>query len=208
LVDDCQFIGSESTKLPIHGFVLAGGRSTRMGRDKALLPFRGTPMVNIAVSALAAVCEHVSIAGNRDDLAMFATVVHESRSGEGPVAGIEAGLQWSDSQWAMFVPVDVPLLTPLFLRAWAARVLARPATRVSYVSRGAEPHPALCLLRKECLGEVSKSIDAGERRVQDVLNGLDGLWIADVAKFADPEKSRHYLTNINTRDDLAIAEKS
>jgi molybdenum cofactor guanylyltransferase len=179
-----------------------------MGRDKALLPFRGKPMVEIAVSALAPVCEHVSIAGNRDDLAMFATVVHESRSGEGPVAGIEAGLQRSNSQWAMFIPVDVPLLTPLFLRTWAASVLARPATRASYVSRGAEPHAALCLLRTDCLGEVSQSIEGGERRVQDVLKGLDGLWIADVAEFADQVESRRCLTNINTRDDLALAEKT
>jgi molybdenum cofactor guanylyltransferase len=165
-------------------------------------------MVEIAVTTLTGVCEHVSIAGNRDDLAMFASVVYDTRPGEGPVAGIEAGLLRSDSKWAMFIPVDVPLVTPLFLRAWAARVLARPATRASYVSRGAELHPAFCLLRKECLTQVSKSIKGGGRRVQDVLNGLDGLWIADAAEFADPEESRQCLTNINEPHDFAIAEKS
>ncbi len=163
-------------------------------------------MVEIAVSVLAAVCDDVSIVGNRDDLAMFAPVFYEVWSGEGPIAGIEAGLRHSHWPWAMFIPVDVPLLTPAFLRAWAAHVLARPGTRASYVSRGLELHPALCLVRKECREEISNRIQAGERRVQDVLQALDGLWIADVAEFADPVESTHCLTNINTREDLVTAE--
>jgi molybdenum cofactor guanylyltransferase len=194
-------------KLPIHGFVLAGGRSSRMGRDKALLPFCGRPMVVIAMSTLAAVCENVSIAGNRDDLMKFGPVVHESRFGEGPVAGIEAGLQICASEWALFMPVDLPLLPPCFVRAWADAVLARPATRASHISCGSNLHPALCLLHKDCFAEVFESVEAGKRRVQSILQALEGFWMADVANFADPVASERWLSNINTPDELALAEK-
>src|ERR1700761_8141432 len=96
--------------LPVHGFVLAGGKSSRMGRDKALLTFRGRPMVEIAVEKLRGFCSAVSIAGNREDLSSFAPVVTETRVDCGPAAGIEAGLQACTELWAMFVPVDVPLV--------------------------------------------------------------------------------------------------
>ena len=82
-----------STKLPVHGFVLAGGKSSRMGTDKALLEFCGRPLVEIAVEKLREFCAEVSIAGNRDDLSVFAPVAHETRVDCGPAAGIEAGLK-------------------------------------------------------------------------------------------------------------------
>jgi molybdopterin-guanine dinucleotide biosynthesis protein A len=179
-----------------------------MGRDKAVLPFCGRPMVEIALTTLTAVCEQVSIAGNRDDLAKFAPVVHETRHGEGPAAGIEAGMLACGSAWALFMPVDLPLLSADFIRSWADAVMARPATRASYICSGADPHPALCLIHSDCAAEVSQSIEAGERRVLSVLETLEGLWVADVANFADPMASERWLTNINTQEQLDIAEKS
>ena len=76
-----------SEHLPVHGFVLAGGGSTRMGEDKALLRLGGRPMVAIAVETLRSLCENVSIAGNRPDLSGLAAVVLETRKGCGPAAG-------------------------------------------------------------------------------------------------------------------------
>ncbi len=179
-----------------------------MGLDKALLPFRGRPMVEIAVTTLAAVCEHVRIAGNRDDLTKFAPVVHETRYGEGPAAGIEAGMLACGSAWALFMPVDLPLLPATFVRAWADAVMARPATRASYVCSGADPHPALCLIHSDCAAKVSQSVESGVRRVLGVLETLEGLWVADIANFADPMVSARWLTNVNTHEQLDIAERS
>ena len=194
-------------KLPIHGFVLAGGRSSRMGRDKARLPFRGQPMVEIAVTTLAALCEHVSIGGNRDDLHEFAPIVRETRCDEGPVAGIEAGMLACESAWALFVPVDLPLLPAAFLRAWGEAVLARPATRASYISSGARLHPALCLIRRDCAVEVSQAIESGKRSVRGVLEALAGLWEVDAGNFVDRAVSDRWLTNVNTPQELDRAER-
>jgi molybdenum cofactor guanylyltransferase len=199
---------SHSATLPIHGFVLAGGRSSRMGRDKALLAFRGRQMIQIAVDTLTEVCERVSIAGNREDLANYAPVVREARLGEGPVAGIEAGLASCSSPWALFMPVDLPLLSPSFIRAWAQAVVARPATRASYICSEENPHPALCMLRRECFADVSQSLKTGTRRVKTVLEAVEGLWVADARALALSSACECDLTNVNTPDDLALTEKA
>ena len=115
----------QDAKVPVHGFVLAGGKSSRMGEDKALLRFCGRPMVEIAVEKLRGFCEEVTIAGNREDLAGFAPVVRESRTGVGPAAGVEAGLGAARQEWAMFLPVDVPLVPEELLRRWAQRRYGR-----------------------------------------------------------------------------------
>lgn len=193
--------------LSIHGFVLAGGRSTRMGQDKARLLFQGEPMVQTAVTTLIAICEHVSIAGNRGDLEAFAPIVQETRVGVGPLAGVEAGLLACRSAWALFIPVDVPLLPSTFLYAWAQAVLSRPSTRASYICHGADPHPAICMLRPDCVLEISQQVENGERRLQSAFAALKGLWVAEAEAFATKENSEHWLTNINTSRELEFAER-
>jgi molybdenum cofactor guanylyltransferase len=193
-------------KLPIHGFVLAGGRSSRMGTDKATLAFHGRPMVAIAVETLAATCESVSIAGSRSELASFGTVIADCRPGEGPASGIEAGMLACTSEWAMFVPVDLPLLSPKFVRRWTEAALARPRVRASYVAEGPDLHPALCLLRRDCTSELIAKIHEGNRRLQSLLGSLDGLWIANVRELSGEEDSSQWFTNVNTPEDLTRAE--
>ena len=83
----CGVRASDVGVLPVHGFVLAGGRSVRMGKDKALLQFSGRPMVKIAVEKLREFCAEVRIAGSREDLSGFAPVVMDESEEAGPAAG-------------------------------------------------------------------------------------------------------------------------
>jgi molybdopterin-guanine dinucleotide biosynthesis protein A len=202
-----SYAGCVAMKLPIHGFVLAGGLSSRMGRDKAMIDFCGRPMIAIAVETLEATCELVSIAGNRSELAEFGPVISDQRSGEGPASGIEAGMLACASEWALFVPVDLPLLSPGFVRTWAEAVLARLGTRASYAQVGSDPHPALCLLRRDCATDLVAKIYGGDRRLQSLLGSLEGLWIADALELAGGEDPSQWFMNVNTPEDLIRAER-
>ena len=206
-------------KLPVHGFVLAGGKSRRMGEDKALMRFCGRPMVEIAVEKLRGFCAEVSIAGNRDDLAGYAPVVHDRRVDAGPAAGVEAGLLAARKSWVLFIPVDVPLIPMELLRAWATSALAREASglRVSQLVGSGRLQPAFCLLRRDCLTSVSASLDGGERRLRTVLLQAqdrigDGFgWEQDASGLAfegNPTASEMELwfCNVNTPHELAEAE--
>lgn len=208
--------------LPVHGFVLAGGKSSRMGRDKATLPFQGKTLVELAAEKLRAFCAEVSIVGNRDDLAIYAPVVREERVDCGPAAGVEAGLKASTQPWALFIPVDVPLVPGAYLRDWVEEALEAEMS-VSYLMTfllGAQP--AFCLLERTRQPSFSRLIDAGERRLEVLLNqsaDADGTasWAYDERELyghfrgkaedlPDDVVLARWFANLNTPDDLAALE--
>src|SRR5271168_5189457 len=92
------------------GFVLAGGRSSRMGTDKALALAGGIPLVQIAVSALAATGVPVRIAGSRSQLGAFAEEIPDTFADVGPLGGVHAALSASQAEWNLILPVDLPLM--------------------------------------------------------------------------------------------------
>jgi len=208
----------------VHGFVLAGGKSSRMGSDKALLEINKRPMIEIAVRKLRGFCAEVSIAGNRDDLAEFAPVVHERRVDTGPAAGIEAGLAACGQPWAMFLPVDVPLVPPQLLRRWAEATVAdvqefeRTAGSLlgcSLYTRS-RAQPAFAMLRPEVVAVISEGLDQGERRIDVLLGNIRLLYgharylRADAAWYVRSDQATElglWFTNVNTPEELAEAER-
>lgn len=186
-----------------------------MGRDKALLEVGGRPMVEIAVEKLREFCAEVAIAGNRNDLGRFAPVVTEERVDAGPAAGIEAGLKACAQPWALFVPVDVPLVPGDLLRRWAVEAL-RVDMCVSFLGVCGK-QPAFCLLQRERLGSLSRAIDGGERALEPLLHrtaDADGCasWMYDERELypADemPEDAvlARWFLNVNTVEELAVVD--
>jgi len=98
------------------GFVLAGGRSSRMGEDKALVRFAGRPLVEIALGVLRQPGLEAFIAGTLSSLAAFAPVVEDREAGLGPLGGIVAAFDATARRRAVFLPVDLPLLPASLLR--------------------------------------------------------------------------------------------
>lgn len=92
------------------GFVLAGGQSSRMGLDKALVDFCGQPLIVHALSILRKAGLPASIAGAQAELGSFAPVIPDAAPGHGPLAGICAALTSTSTQYAAFVSVDAPFV--------------------------------------------------------------------------------------------------
>jgi molybdopterin-guanine dinucleotide biosynthesis protein A len=81
-----------------------------MGEDKALVELAGQPLVAHALGILRQAGLTASVAGSRSPLAAFAPVVEDSKAGLGPLGGICAALASTAARWAVFIPVDLPLL--------------------------------------------------------------------------------------------------
>jgi molybdopterin-guanine dinucleotide biosynthesis protein A len=137
------------------GFVLAGGQSSRMGSDKALVEFGGRPLIAHAVGILKGAGLPVSIAGARPEvrasLAAYAPVIPDAEAELGPLGGICAALGSTTAPYSVFLPVDVPLMPPsliVFLVRHAlitstlvtlASVNNSPQTFPAVISRGTLP---------------------------------------------------------------------
>ena len=143
------------------GFVLAGGRSSRMGTDKALASLGGKPLVQIAVAILAAAGVSVRIAGSRSSLEDFAEVIPDTFAEAGPLGGVHAGLSASLTEWNLFLPVDLPLM-PASLPACLlqrAMLTGEPVTAVRLNGR-LEPFPVV--LRRSVLSGITKRLQAAQ----------------------------------------------
>jgi len=100
----------ESRGLHAAGFVLAGGQSVRMGRDKATVSLAGQPLIAHALEILRGAGLTASIAGARAQLSSFAPVIADSEVDRGPLGGICDALGSTVAERAVFLPVDLPLL--------------------------------------------------------------------------------------------------
>lgn len=108
----------------VTGFVLAGGKSTRMGRDKAVLQLEGRTLLEHALDTLRKVCAEVMVLGSREVYADFgAEVVEDIFAGCGPLAGIHAGLSRTRTEFNLIIAVDTPFLSSDFLRFMAQRAI-------------------------------------------------------------------------------------
>jgi molybdopterin-guanine dinucleotide biosynthesis protein A len=115
-----------------------------MGEDKAQLLFGGQPLALRALHILREAGFNASLAGGAESLAGFAPVVEDSKPGLGPLSGICAALRSTSVRWAVFLPVDLPLLPAslvafLLNHAW---ITGRAVTLCS-VSGFAQTFPAV-----------------------------------------------------------------
>ncbi len=136
----------------ISGFVLAGGRSSRLGCDKALLPWppnafaegNTQTFLGHTIARLQCVCSTVSICANRDDLPFPGAIIPDSSSGSGPLGGIVAALEHSSTDWNLMLAVDLPFLPVEVLQALAAR--ASLVKNVGAASNPLSPPTVACIL--------------------------------------------------------------
>ena len=151
-----------------NAFVLAGGASTRMGQDKALISLNGVTLIERALQTLRAARLDPRIVAARPDLARFAPVIADPRAGSGPLSGIEAGLSASESELAVFLPVDLPLLPSALLRFLCARAsitgaLATLPRILGFVQ------PLCAVYHRSLLTTVSTALDHGDLKVMRVM---------------------------------------
>ncbi len=109
------------------GVVLAGGKSSRMGRDKASLPFEGRTFADRVAFALGAVCDDVVVVGT--DLPGWRSIPDDGDAHRGPLSGIATGLREANDG-VLVCAVDHPAVRVETLRALAALATDRPVVPV------------------------------------------------------------------------------
>ena len=182
------------------GVVLCGGRSVRMGIDKATIEVGGTTLLDRATSRLAEVCDPVLIAPGDLTLAVDPRrLVHDAPPGAGPLAGIAGALRHSPHRLLAVVAVDMPWLDPPLLGFLAARIGDRDVA-VCETDRGVEPLHAV--YARSALPAIDAALSGPDRSVRGVIGRLRALIIAEDGWRAAGFSER-FANNVNTPADLA-----
>jgi molybdopterin-guanine dinucleotide biosynthesis protein A len=158
----------------VGGYVLTGGSSRRMGRDKALLAWRGTTLVQWIASQVREAVGNVTLVGTPDRYARLGlAAIGEDYPGLGPVSGLEAALRHSTTDWNLVVACDMPRLDAgaLTRLATAAVRYNAPVCAVRNHTGGLEP---LCAVyHRGLLGELSAALNEGRLKLRDLLARWD-----------------------------------
>lgn len=146
------------------GFVVAGGQSRRMGRDKALLPWNGGTLLDHAVTRLRAVCREVRVlsGGDRRYADRGLPVDVDAIADGGPLAGLATALTVAAPRSVLLLGVDIPFVTVPLL-AHIRDALAGWDAAVPVLAPGAEP---LCAAYgAACGAAVQGVLTAGQRKM-------------------------------------------
>lgn len=191
----------------VRGFVLAGGLSTRMGRDKATLEHQGRAFVVHALERMANVVPEPRIVGTRPDLGVYAPVVSDRHPGIGPLGGLEAALHGSDADLNLFLPVDLPGLPVRFLSGLIERARLTGAVATVPLLNGM-PQPLAAVYRRALLPLLEEAIGRQEYKVMRLIEKTKNLPgrvdFFHVEMFPERENGWPYrwFRNVNSPQDL------
>lgn len=204
----------------MNAFILAGGQSSRMGRDKALLELGGHPLIEHALGKLRALGFSPRIVGVRSDLAAFAIVVPDNFPHTGPLGGIEAALAASNTEQNLFLPVDLPWLPVEFLRwlieraentnalATVPRLQGRPQPLCAVYSKALLPYAQSALAADDA--KVMRAVEHAAKLTGLRIDTFDVEPIAAAQAWEQPLPLHRWFENINTPADFekAVLEQS
>ena len=174
----------------IYAYLLAGGASRRMGRDKATMPWRGHTLLEHMASLLSSVYSHVQVVGRSE--------LPDITPGMGPLGGIATALESCPVQRCLVVAIDLPFLTPEFLKLFKMRIETslRPVIAV-----GIEPRYPLCLgLDRSLLPLVQRRLADNQLSIRGFVDAA----VPELVHEADPS----IFANLNSPEDFRVSEKT
>jgi molybdopterin-guanine dinucleotide biosynthesis protein A len=158
--------------------VLAGGRSSRFGRDKLKEPYRGMPLLHHAVLHLGEVCDEVVVVVAPDapepdlPIGLAARIVRDPSEGEGPLAGAHAGLLAVRTDVALLAGGDMPEMQLAVLLELLG-VLVEAGVDAAAIHDGERIRPLPSALRTEAAVDAAHALlHSGARRLGDLLDAL------------------------------------
>ncbi len=195
--------------LTFSGGVLAGGRSTRMGRDKASLIVHGEPLLlrQLRLLAEAGCADRLVSSGASASCPALALVpdpvriVADRSADSGPLAGLERVLSEARHQIVIVIAVDLPALDAGFLRALLAD--ARPGVGVVPLRNG-QHEPLVAVYPRAAAAEALARLERGEFALRPFVRaGIAAGWMRERPVAADEDR---FFTHWNRPEDLPPAQ--
>jgi len=192
-----------STK--VAGYVLAGGGSTRFGRDKALVEIGGRPMIARMIELLQSVTTEVKIVAVPGKYAEFgAEIVEDQWPGEGPLGGVitaleDAAQSAARPEWNLVVSCDMPFLTQEWL-AFLGERATKSKAQVVFPHSASGPEPLCACWQTGAAAELRSGFERGVRKVTEGI-ALLRAEVLDEADWKRFDSAGRLFWNMNTASD-------
>jgi molybdopterin-guanine dinucleotide biosynthesis protein A len=184
--------------------VLAGGRSRRMGADKAMLPWRGASLLAWVVGRMQTMFAQVLVVGG--DPARFPQLsvprAPDALSGEGAIVGVHAALAAAPDPRVFVIGCDAPYPSEPLVRFLASRA-PQAAWTCPRTARGIEP--LFAVYSCACLEPLRGLIHGGERRLRRLADLVETVFVEEAELRAYDPELRSFI-NLNTPEDLLAAQ--
>lgn len=199
--------------MDIDAFILIGGHSTRMGRDKAAVPLGGTPMIEHIARSIREAISPVNVrlvAANEQQLLKltgldpFDGFVFDIYPDRGPAGGVHSALANTACEWAFIAACDIPLLSADVIGHLAARIAA-DIDAVVPVQPDGRQQPLAAFYRTHTVRQRIEELLERARPTPSMRDVLDGLKVGPV-KFESVVVIEAEFTNVNSPAELAIAD--
>ncbi len=185
------------------GIVLSGGSSTRMGCNKALLPWKDSTFLHVILQKLSLVCDELIVVANESLPAAFPGVrfVSDIIPFRGPLSGIHAGLVHASSPYAFVTACDMPFIEPAAV-AWMGSQLQDRDAVVPAEDTFIEP--LFACYAKTCVPVIESLLLRDERKTQELFRHIHCRYISgNELRIFDP--TLRFLRNINSPAEYQFA---
>jgi molybdopterin-guanine dinucleotide biosynthesis protein A len=186
-------------------FILAGGRSSRMGADKAFLDLAGKPLIARAVDLVREIVPEVTIVGDRRKFAAFGPVIQDVYRDCGPLGGIHAALMDSRAELNVILAVDLPFVSAQFLRYLLMRAESS-GTTVSVPSIGGYFQPLCAVYRKQFLFSAEHALSEGKNKIDHLFREVTLCMVSEEDMTANGFDVSIF-RNLNTPEDWQAAKE-
>jgi molybdopterin-guanine dinucleotide biosynthesis protein A len=187
-------------------FLQAGGKSTRMGENKAFLDFQGQTLLARALHTLSQACGEVRIVGDPKTFTGHGRVISDIFPNCGPLAGIHAALVHSSAELNLMLAVDMPFVTvellKFLLRAAenSDKGMANAMVTVPRTARGLQP---LCAVYRRAFAPIAEqALRTGKYKIDAAFTGIP-IRIVSEQELAAAGFSEKNFFNVNTPEDRA-----
>jgi molybdenum cofactor guanylyltransferase len=189
----------------VTAFVLAGGKSTRMGADKAFLIHDGRTLLERTVELARSVAFDACIVGSAEKFAAYGAVVEDILKDCGPLGGIHAALSSAQTDLNLMLAVDMPFLTPQFLRYLVDKARGSQATATVPRANG-RLQPLCAVYRPDFICVAEASLRSGRNKIEPLFAEVDTLMIEE-DELMRAGFQPHLFHNLNTTEDFQRAAR-
>jgi len=187
--------------LDLTTFILAGGKSSRMGMDKPFVDYDGRTLLARALDVARSVTPDVRIVGSPEKFAPFAPVVEDIFRDCGPLGGIHAALRASPTELNLMLAVDTPFVSAAFLQYLITQARGAPDASVVVPRTDGHRQPLCAIYRREFASLAEAALRVGDNRIDRLFDKVRTR-VIEQEELETAGFSAAIFRNLNTPEEL------